>query len=39
MEELLKENGVLRLAVPNFPELIKVYEISETWARYLVHYM
>ena len=25
---VLKKNGVLRLAVPNFPELIKVYELS-----------
>jgi len=25
---VLKENGVLRLAVPNFPQLIKVYETS-----------
>ena len=25
---VLKKNGVLRLSVPNFPELIKVYETS-----------
>ena len=32
---VLKENGVLRLAVPNFPELIKVYEISDDLSKIL----
>ena len=35
MEKVLKENGVLRLAVPNFPELIKVYEISDDLSKIL----
>jgi predicted SAM-dependent methyltransferase len=32
---VLKENGVLRLAVPNFPELIKVYETSDDLSKIL----
>ena len=32
---MLKENGVLRLAVPNFPELIKVYETSDDLSKIL----
>ena len=34
-KRVLKENGVLRLAVPNFPELIKVYEISDDLSKIL----
>jgi predicted SAM-dependent methyltransferase len=32
---VLKENGVLRLAVPNFPELIKVYKTSDDLSKIL----
>jgi len=32
---VLKENGILRLAVPNFPELIKVYETSDDLSKIL----
>ena len=32
---VLKKNGVLRLAVPNFPELIKVYETSKDLSKIL----
>ena len=39
MEQSLEKNGILRLAVPNFEALIKVYEITGDLNKILALYM